>query len=126
MLFTPAVSAAKSTGPTISYVPRADLSSLCSIAVPEGDRLFGCFRGNGENQIYIDSSLIGSDKDFVYWHETGHYLMECADLTRFNGDRELAANTYGLWKTFPRFVSADNAAYFASVEAGKFVCKKHH
>jgi len=130
LLFLPSFAFAKV--PSIEFVPNDQLAAICHKQVPEGSSIYGCFWGS-MRRIFVAENQDEQDKEFVIHHEIGHYLLECADLSRFKGlgstfnstwndPKEAAADLYALYKMNLQTTSPDNRAFFKKADNGKFVC----
>ena len=68
----------------IFYVSLATVSSICHVPVA-----YGCYAYPPVNTIYISNRLILQQREYITYHEIGHYLYK--DTFK---DREEMANSF--------------------------------
>jgi hypothetical protein len=61
-----------------------------------GISAYGC-SVTSTDQVYLDVDMPPAEVQGVILHEIGHFVVEGADISEWNGDQCSAANAFGIW-----------------------------
>ena len=134
LILAPAAASAKEDLPQvhIKITTQKRVSRACERAANAAPDLTGCywFTDSNVHTIYIAETLNDKDfisgstttlRDWIWWHEYGHYLMWRLDMSLWNGDKEAAADEFSWymngWAWFYEYWYPARATFFEGVIA---------